>query len=197
MLKDDGVVFHYEGMKHCGLTYLKFSPEWFFDYYALNNFFDFQAYILAYNNYFQNYSILEYSAYYQDIKSLQYQPSPAIKIFGEAMIIVIAQKKKDSSCSLTPIQEVYRSDSEIYLTMHKNYVENNRRKAIGENLILTKTQKIHQETSKSSSFKDKIYSLINRGGEKVIKNCILEDYPFEQTLGYKHIGYTKSVLTVF
>src|SRR5258706_2167495 len=36
MLKVDGVAFHYEGVQHAAPAYLKFSTDWFFDYYALN-----------------------------------------------------------------------------------------------------------------------------------------------------------------
>jgi hypothetical protein len=38
MLKPDGSIFHYEGVVHWGAAYLKMSPDWFFDYYAVNGF---------------------------------------------------------------------------------------------------------------------------------------------------------------
>jgi SAM-dependent methyltransferase len=51
MMRQDGICFSYEGLAHFGLAYLKFGPDWFFDYYAVNGFADGQIYYCALNHF--------------------------------------------------------------------------------------------------------------------------------------------------
>lgn len=187
MLKSDGVVFHYEGVKHVGLTYLKFTPEWFFDYYSVNNFYDSQVYVMTYNDYFGDYSVLEYDAYYQDQNSSSDMFSPAMKIFGEAMVVVIAQNKQNSSVDKNPIQNTYRQSGDIYHSMYKNCMESSRRKSVRENISKDSRAAIDCAVRKSS-FREKVGKAILG---KAVNGC--SDSPHEETLGYKFIGYANSI----
>lgn len=135
MLKPNGRVFHYEGLKHSGLVYLKFTPEWFFDYYAINNFKDCQAYVLTYNDYHSLYHILEWQAYSYRNSSLH--PAEALRLSGDGLIIVIAEKCANSTIIRTPIESTYRRDSSEYIRASQSYALSPRRKFIATSALIS------------------------------------------------------------
>src|SRR5262249_53964006 len=134
----EGVVFHYEGMKHSGSTYLKFTPEWFFDYYALNRFQDCQVHVLAYHDYFGPYSVVEWNAYYQEGET--WSPAPSIRLSGEAMVVVVAQNSVEAEVGRMPIESNYRGDSDEYIRASRHFAMSLRRGAFRENLLSCKPE---------------------------------------------------------
>ncbi len=109
MLKPEGSIFHYEGAAHWGTAYLKMSPDWFFDYYAVNGFADIQAYICAYSDIHASpWDIYEWSAYAG--AGIPGNLSPP----KEQLVVAIAQNAPGTSVDRTPIQNVYRPDHAVY-----------------------------------------------------------------------------------
>ena len=109
MLKPEGSIFHYEGAAHWGTAYLKMSPDWFFDYYAVNGFADIQAYICAYSDIHASpWDIYEWSAYAGD------GPPGNLAPPKEQIVVAIAQNRPGTTVDRTPIQNVYRPDHAAY-----------------------------------------------------------------------------------
>jgi len=127
MLKPDGVVMGYEGMAHAGAVYLKFTPEWFFDYYALNNFADFQSYVFTYPDIHADpVDTFEWSAF-TDFGELA-KPMPLDR---DALVVAIAQNSPDATIGKVPIQGVYRSGQhEAYKRAFERYAASTRRSAL-------------------------------------------------------------------
>jgi hypothetical protein len=114
MLKSDAVVFSYEGASHSSPAYLKFTPDWFFDYYAVNEFADFQAYIVAYGDVHADpWSVYEWSAFTKE--ELPPHLTMPMQLGSDAMVVAIAQNSPAASIERMPLQNIYR-DGE-----HKNY----------------------------------------------------------------------------
>jgi hypothetical protein len=130
MLKDDAVVFHYEGAIHSAPAYLKFTPDWFFDYYAINGFADLQSYWVTYHDVHKDpWSVYEWSAFVQDKSAWRLtMPMP---IDREAMVVAIAQNAPDSTIEKLPLQNIYRSNEHAsYIAAHRRFAESQRRTAI-------------------------------------------------------------------
>ncbi len=126
MMKPDGVVFHYEGATHFSPAYLKFTPDWLFDYYALNDFADFQAYLCTFQNVHESaWSVFEWSAYVPDNSS--WRLTMPMKYAGEGMVVAIAQNSPSAGTRETPIQNIYRSQQEKYLAAFLRYAASPRR----------------------------------------------------------------------
>lgn len=107
MLRPGGVVFHYEGVAHFGWAYLKFTPEWFFDYYALNNFADGQIYLCAYEHFHRSsWAVYEWDAFIRDGSELHLTDSMPFP--NEVVVMVIAQKGENSTNDRVPLQNHYR-----------------------------------------------------------------------------------------
>jgi SAM-dependent methyltransferase len=130
MLKPDGVAFHYEGAQHAAPAYLKFSTDWFFDYYALNGFADFQSYIVTYEDvHIDPWSVYEWDAFIStDEPSKPTMPMP---IEQDAMVVAIAQNGPGTTLDRTPLQSLYRSGKhEAYFAAFRRYRDSGRRAAI-------------------------------------------------------------------
>ncbi len=113
MLKPEATIFHYEGSVHWGTAYLKMSPDWFFDYYALNGFTDIQAYVCAYTDVHASpWDIYEWSAYAMD--GAKAMPPGNLSPPKEQLMVTIAQNGPGTSIDRTPIQNVYRPDHTAY-----------------------------------------------------------------------------------
>jgi SAM-dependent methyltransferase len=107
MLRANGVVIHYEGMAHFGWAYLKFSPDWFFDYYALNDFADAQFYLCAFEHFHRSsWDVYEWSPFVNEDGQLKLT-SP-ISFPQEVLVLAIAQKGQGSSNDSVPLQNLYR-----------------------------------------------------------------------------------------
>ena len=114
MLKPQGVVLHYEGVAHFGAAYLKFSADWFFDYYALNEFADAQIYLCAFEHVHRAaWSVYQWDAFVRDGEELRF--TPPIAFPGEVVVVVVAEKSPSATATGTPIQNMYRgSRQEVY-----------------------------------------------------------------------------------
>jgi SAM-dependent methyltransferase len=126
MMKPDGVVFHYEGAAHFNPAYLKFTPDWMFDFYALNGFADFQAYLCTFRDvHASTWSVFEWSAYISENSSLHL--TMPMKYAGDGMVVAIAQNSSSASISETPIQNIYRTHQEEYQAAFMRYAASPRR----------------------------------------------------------------------
>jgi hypothetical protein len=133
MLRDDGVCFHYEGLAHFGLAYLKFGPDWFFDYYAVNDFVDAQVYCCAFEHFHRSaWTAYQWDAFVPEGTGLRW--TTAMPVPAEAMVIAIAQKSKSSTHGKVPIQNLYRPDQGPYEAAHRRFQTSLRRVAIAASL---------------------------------------------------------------
>ena len=124
MLTPEGSIFHDEGAVHWGTAYLKMSPDWFFDYYAVNGFGDIQAYICAYSDIHASpWDIYEWSAYAGD------GPPGSLSPPKEQLVVAIAQNKPGTTVDRTPIQNVYRPDHTAYRAAFDRLAKSPRREA--------------------------------------------------------------------
>lgn len=124
MLKANGVTFGYEGIAHSSAAYLKFSPDWFFDYFAINGFADCQVYVATYDDIHLNaFDMFEWSAFTQD------GLAQTLKTKADALVAVWAENSPTATCDKTPIQGVYRDgDHGVYQAASDNFVESPRRR---------------------------------------------------------------------
>ena len=128
MLTATGVVLHYEGAAHASPAYLKFTPDWFFDYYALNGFNDCQAYVGTFDDVHQSpWNVLGWDAFYAD--GGQQRLTYPIRTSSDAMVLAIAEKCPGASDGRTPIQGVYRGGHDDYLPAFERYRLSARRHA--------------------------------------------------------------------
>ena len=111
MLKGAGRILHIECATGVPGAYLMYSPEWFFSYYAINNFRDCKVYVSVARDEGSNRHIFDTDLYtwqpffnrqegYSDIKACK-------SINGLMHVIVLAEKGEDSTSNLCPIQMQY------------------------------------------------------------------------------------------
>ena len=128
MLTEAGVVLHYEGAAHTSPAYLKFTPDWFFDYYALNQFADCQTYVCTFDDVHQSpWNVLGWDAFYEERGA--WRLTYPIPTTSDAMIVAIAEKGPGASDGRTPIQGVYRAEHVDYLPAFERYRQSARRRA--------------------------------------------------------------------
>ncbi|MBM3646946.1 MAG: methyltransferase domain-containing protein [Alphaproteobacteria bacterium] len=130
MLKPDGVVFHYEGAAHASPAYLKFTPDWLFDYHAVNRFADFQAYIVTYGNvHADSWSVYEWNAFVADDDAAPL--TMPMRLGDEAMVVAIAQNAPTATTELSPLQNIYRGGAhDAYRAAHRRYAKSARREGL-------------------------------------------------------------------
>lgn len=123
MLKPDGVTFGYEGIAHSGAAYLKFAPDWFFDFFAVNGFADCQVYAATYDDLHKSsFDTYEWSAFTEN------GLAQALETTTDALVAVWAQNSPSATWDKTPIQGVYRDGNhDVYRAAFNRYVENPRR----------------------------------------------------------------------
>jgi SAM-dependent methyltransferase len=122
MLKPDGVLLGYEGMVHWGAAYLKMSPDWFFDYFALNGFADTQAWVVNYPDiHAAPWQVFEWSPYSGQ--------ALAGNVAGpqDQMVVVVAENSATASVDRTPIQKEYRPDHAPYRAAYERMTLSARR----------------------------------------------------------------------
>jgi hypothetical protein len=126
MLTGDGVVMHYEGAAHASPAYLKFTPDWFFDYYALNGFADCQTYVCTFDDVHQSaWKVMGWDAFYDDRGT--WRLTDPVRTTSDAMVLAIAEKAPEASAGRTPIQGLYRADHAAYLPAFERYRRSTRR----------------------------------------------------------------------
>jgi SAM-dependent methyltransferase len=125
LLKPDGRVYHYEQGNSHPTAYLKYSADWFMDFYALNEFNDCKVYIADKPNTLgvpllspsppviprSNFDIIvyRYNPYVENAGGPGYDCS-SVEAFTRYEIHCIAEKSRSSTDDRTPIQKHYRVD---------------------------------------------------------------------------------------
>ncbi|MBK8476484.1 MAG: hypothetical protein IPL39_09205 [Opitutaceae bacterium] len=115
MLSPTGRIVHFERCSYFPAVYLSYSPEWFYDYYAANNFADCHAYYVlrpGAGAMTSNNESWELFRYFPGDSI----PSPVHACGQEPWGIpinlhtfVIAERREDSTTGVFPIQRCYRS----------------------------------------------------------------------------------------
>ncbi len=124
-----GVIFHYEGMAHWNPSYIKFLPDWFFDYYAVNRFHDFRAFVCASKQFHATWDVFEWWPYeVTNANSVALTAGYEFNLSGsECFVVVIAEKGPTSSFDKNPIQAPYRANHQEYLEAYLRYRNSSRR----------------------------------------------------------------------
>jgi hypothetical protein len=129
MMKTNGVVFHYEGAAHFNPAYLKFTPDWLFDFYALNGFADFQTYLCTFQDvHASSWSVFEWSAFVSHNGS--WGLTLPMKYSSEGLVVAIAQNSPSAGFHETPIQNIYRQKHQRYHQAYLRFAASERRVAI-------------------------------------------------------------------
>lgn len=128
LLKPNGRIYHFEQGNSHPTAYLKFSADWFMDYYGLNNFADCKAYVIDNPNSLGiplvrkengpperkskfDLIVYAYNPYVEHEFGAGYDCSQ-VEAFSRYEIHCIAEKSETSSADRTPIQKHYRTDPE-------------------------------------------------------------------------------------
>jgi len=117
MLKTGGRIVHIECATSAPGAYLMFSPEWFFSYYAVNNFYDCKVYVAiakkkGINRYIFDTDLYVWQPFFT--RNIYYCDIDACKtIDGIMYVIVIAEKKNDSTSHICPVQMQYLDKNSI------------------------------------------------------------------------------------
>jgi SAM-dependent methyltransferase len=111
ILKPGGRVMHYETFVAVPGFYLSFSPEWFYSYYAVNNFADCKVYVChqtekGETRTFYDTNLFEYKPAFTRHQDYDYFDA-AMSCAGMMYVMVIAEKGNDSTDDLHPIQIQY------------------------------------------------------------------------------------------
>ena len=117
MLKPGGRVMHYETFGGVPGFYLSFSPEWFYSYYAINNFKDCKVYVChqiekGETRTFYNTNLFEYNPEFTRSKNYDYFDA-ALACAGMMYVMVIAEKGEDSTNEIMPTQIQYLDEKSI------------------------------------------------------------------------------------
>lgn len=127
MLKTDGRLATAEMASNLAFEYLIYSPDWFFDYYLCNNFGDCKTYICGFDNLEQ--------LIYGPWKVYSFNPksdgtSVSVKSLGhsQSVVVVFAEKAKESTWQRNPVQWCYRSsgDMKAYLDWAHRFTKSQR-----------------------------------------------------------------------
>jgi SAM-dependent methyltransferase len=106
MLAPGGRVVHFEHASNCtNGAYLQFSPNWFFDYYAVNEYADCKTYIALFHDLDAPW---EFYACLHDAGKEPRQFSSS----RMAMTVALAERAPDSTWDRYPVQDQYRDDDE-------------------------------------------------------------------------------------
>lgn len=139
MLRPNGRVMHLEHGSPIQDAFLCYSPEWFFDFYAINDYADCQLFVCTFGSSLQNaWEIAKWHPFHE--ADGQYRTSRTSLWLGDFMIIAVAEKSAQSTDNNTPIQSHYRSlqsrkESDLYLAKHIEFAKSGRRYAFDTAVI--------------------------------------------------------------
>lgn len=135
LLKPGGRVYHFEWGNSHETAYLKFSPDWFLDYYAINRFADCKSYIryepnsvglnidgtrtAQYAVRSENQLEIHHFDPLVEIGGVTGYDDSRIAAFGRWYVETVAEKGESSSSDISPIQKHYRADA----AAHAPYIE--------------------------------------------------------------------------
>ena len=126
MLAPGGRIVHFEHASNCtNGAYLQFSPNWFFDYYAINNYTDCKTYIALFHDLDAPWEF--YACLHEEGREPRQFNSSRM-----AMTVVIAESASDSTWDRYPIQEQYRHGDE-----QQRYVNGQQRIAASARSFMT------------------------------------------------------------
>ena len=126
MLKPGGRAFHFEWGNSHASAYLKYSPDWFMDYYAINNFADCKVYVINFPNSIDvsmdgtiRPGHVQRSPY--SVEAWLFDPIVTyggqvgyecsfLDVFTRYFVLVVAEKGEDSLSDVSPVQKHYRGD---------------------------------------------------------------------------------------
>ena len=117
ILKPGGRIIHIEGACAIPGAYLMFSPEWFFSYYSVNNFVDCKVYVTIAREegitpYIFDTDLFAWAPFF--IKKSGYKYVDACKTINGLMhVLVVAEKGKESTDHINPIQMQYLDDKSV------------------------------------------------------------------------------------
>jgi SAM-dependent methyltransferase len=117
MLKPGGRVVMMEmGTPHHG-SYLMYSPAWFFDFFAINNFADCKVYVCLFEptHYAMVKGPLDLFVWKDFQATLRKFPYDLLPWHKAVLIYTVAEKGPDSTADRCPIQGQYRQDHEPYV----------------------------------------------------------------------------------
>lgn len=127
MLKPNGRVIHIEMSSNLAFEYLIYSPDWFWDYYAINNFSDCRVYVCCFDSIDQMLNG-EWMVYGFTPKSNG--DSIPVPSLGSkySVVVVVAEKGESSSHDRNPIQWCYRPKeaNELMLAARKRFLSSPR-----------------------------------------------------------------------
>jgi tetratricopeptide (TPR) repeat protein len=129
LLRPGGRVTHIEHGSPIQTAYIMYSPAYFFDFYAANNYADCKVYACFFENMTDAWNVFLWEAYYEAEGQwkLSGHRHPA---WHDILIYVVAEKAEDSTDDLTPIQGFYRevhgSNSSPYFRAFETYRKSSR-----------------------------------------------------------------------
>lgn len=119
MLKPGGRIAHLNVAGSTLGAYLMLSPEWFFSYYAVNNYTDCKVYVAIANEegpsrHIFDTHLYEWQPFFTRKNGFNYSMIDASKtIDGIMFCLVIAEKGDNSSCDKRPIQMQYLDEQSV------------------------------------------------------------------------------------
>ena len=149
LLKPSGRVLHIEMASRLAFEYLIHGPDWFLDYYVVNNFTSCMVYIVLFDDLKDLYhGPWHIYCYFPKATGAAYNLKDIVK--KNALIICLAEKGIDSTVDISPIQAHYRDDSRSI-----NFVNSyNRMRAISLRPIFGFGDKPTVHVSSESGFAD-------------------------------------------
>jgi len=116
MLKPGGRILHLEAMANVTGAFLQFSPEWFFSYYAINNFRDCKIYAFRVDDadsrfHFES-DLFAWNPYFTRKENYDYL-SAAKAVNGYMYLLVVAEKGPGSTSDRHPQQMQYLHEGSI------------------------------------------------------------------------------------
>ena len=118
MLKNNGRIMHWEAARGLVGHFHFFCPEWFYSYYAINNFTDCKTYLLTQRKFGKGRfdyvtDVFEWKPKFTRKKNFNYFKS-SISFNGIHYILVIAEKNRNSTFDKIPTNLQYLDDSKSY-----------------------------------------------------------------------------------
>lgn len=125
LLKPNGRIFLVEHSTSCQGALVMFSPEWFFNFFAVNDYEDCQLTLFSFDNLNGPWRKHHWYCYLDD------QPAPTtprdlFTNLGDFLTVAVARKGPNSTDDRMPVQAQYRkmhhSDDDVYLQAHKRFM---------------------------------------------------------------------------
>ena len=188
MLKIGGRVFQWNAASNfVGAAYISFSPDFFYDYYIVNQFSDCKVYLAEVDHFSQRelWDLYEFEGLdrYDHFKSNRV-----------LMTIVLAEKGSSSTYESIPVQSQYRDEHlwQAYRNSQKTIATSNRKTLSGSR----KGRKLSKSNSTSMSSVNKLILKLREQGfmwvlkfgcRKAVNRLLVRKRP-QSVRGYKYIG---------